>query len=547
MEHKKNPYDWQSDRPKHVVPRGPLLTKVVDQIRKGTNGYLVGCRGMGKSAFLDQLKHALPSNELDILIFTAPRSPKTVTRAFQAIADAMVLVGERRNLPQSFRDALREHAKEHRLPELFDTYLQEKPAYIERLVLLYDELDAYAEPPELGKHFFNDLEDVKKKSQGQIVVFAAGGLGLVALDTVLGSSFFSRLVPDILEPFSMDDLTQLGEEFDARGTPLSKEVVEALLLATGGNPALATYGLQSLWSKEQPSPRDVVEVLGAFRESQAHFLQDIRGPVFDLDVSDAPERVWRELQRSNGRMTGRSLKELLRAAKGKQRFREPRWIFSMLRSTGLIRAPENAYVQAHIEVEIIPSILTLGVEEKIQQESLREQLVADLRDALASIHRMSADFFRSDHKDQKHIVPEAVFSAAIILALEPRGWRAEREAQSAAGRTDIKARHVDAKFGDRAVIIEIKVWGRNDYEDIHAQVTGYWSDGVDALATVMVADLLDAEDWSHTYQEKCLANKVPRHEQRDAPSALAGHFVALTTGCPVVEVDHFLLRLAKRI
>ncbi|WP_437907934.1 AAA family ATPase [Sorangium sp. So ce327] len=510
-----------------------------ERILRGESGYLVGCRGMGKSVFLRQLESEIKKPETDVFMFEAPGPVPTIDAAVQAIADQLVDRSKARGALDDFIGILKDYSKRNKLRDLFDAYLDKAPVDLEHLVLLYDELDGYAR---WGRPFFNELEDIRKNSGGRIVVFAAGGIGLVALDTLLGSSFFSRLTPEILEPFDIDGLERLAQPFGQGGAPLSAEVLETLRLASGGHVALATFGFQHLWTVEEPSPHDVTRIFEQFRNKHTKFLDSVRDPIFDQEISDAPVRVWREFLGSGGRMTQKQLRELVRGASGKQRIRE-QWVFDMLRSTGLIRCSDGAFRQPNIQVDIIPSILTLDVQDpRDSKGSLREQLVADLSEVLTSIHRMSPDFFRSEEKGKKQIVPEAVFSASLVLGLEPRGWKVEREAQSAAGRTDIKARHTS--FGERWVVIEVKLWGHK-YEDIHAQVVSYWSDGVEALATVMVGDI-QAPDWPDTYKSDCLEGKAPRYERKDPPAAVAGHFIARTSGCSVEEVDHFLLRLAKR-
>jgi hypothetical protein len=289
----------------------------------------------------------------------------------------------------------------------------------------------------------------------------------------------------------------------------------------------------------------VTEIFDRFRDKHtAGFLDKITDPVFDSDISDAPELVWRELQRAGGRMSPKRLNELVKQAQGNQKIR-PQRIFEMLRSTGLIRAADDAWRRASIDVEIIPSILTLDIpEQRNVRNNLREQLVADLCDVLASIHRMASDFFRTDPKTKaREIVPEAVFSAGLVLGLEPRGWKVEREAQSATGRTDIKARH--DRFGEQWIVVEVKIWGRNDYAEIHSQVTSYWTKDVVALATVMVTDHQD-QGWADEYDKKCLDGKVTSYDRKAPSPMLSGHFIARSDICLVEETDHFLLQLPKR-
>jgi hypothetical protein len=499
-----NPYDWRSDRPEHLVERRALLTQVGERILRGQSGYLVGCHGMGKTVFLRQLESYLRRPGIDVLLF--PSAPRTRTVAS----------------------------------------LETAPDNVERLVLLYDDLDANAGPPELCLPFFSEIEAIRKNSNGRIVVFATGSFGLAALDALLGSPFFSRLDPEILEPFDSDGLARLAEPFERCGRPLSPDMLDSLRLATGGNPGLATFGLQRLWEIDAPSPGDVAKIFGDFRGELAEgYLDRIRDPIFDSDISNAPKRVWKELEGTGGRMTRQRLRELVQGAQSTQRIKEQQ-VFDMLRSTGLIRASDDAYRRPDIMVQIIPSILTFDpLEEQSAKTSLREQLVADLCDVLASIQRMSLDFFRSDDRNDKRrsIVPEPVFSVCLIIGLERRGWRVERDASSAADCTNIKARHVG--FGDGSVIVALKHWGRSEYESTHARMTSSWSEGVEALATVMIADHA-VQDWSDAYESHCLKGKAPSYERSDPPNALAGHFVAATDGCPVNEVDHLLVRMSKR-
>ena len=118
--------------------------------------------------------------------------------------------------------------------------------------MLFDEFDRYAEsgdqrsanPP--GRGFFNDLEATRRDLPG-LGVMATGSIGVYVVRDVLGSSFLARALHVALRPFERPDIDFLAGPFAERGAGLSEQVADALHLATGGIPALVTFGLQQLW------------------------------------------------------------------------------------------------------------------------------------------------------------------------------------------------------------------------------------------------------------------------------------------------------------
>jgi len=40
------------------------------------------------------------------------------------------------------------------------------------------------------------------------------------------------------------------------------------------------------------------------------------------------------------------------------------------------------------------------------------------------------------------------------------------------------------------MIVEVKIWGRNDYRDAHRQVASYWTDEVATGAVVQLTDVV---------------------------------------------------------
>lgn len=534
----KNPYSWNHDHLEHEVPRPALLASLVDLVQRGETGYVLGCRGMGKSQLLRRLQQEFAKRaDLEpIALATLPRE-RTVLGTVQAIAAELIQATAKRGLGQEVVTALEAHAGKGRLREMLDEYVSAVPG-LERLVLLYDDLDGYAP---FGAPFFDELEIVRKNAHGRLVVFAAGGLGVAALDSLYGSSFFSRATPTFLDPFTREELTQLALPFEERGAVLTEDVIEALRLASGGNPLMATFGLQRLWDHEGPGEHHIPAIFAEFRTRHSMgFLDKIRDPIFASPLSNAPQLVFRELERASGFIRRERLMEVLGQATADPSVpsvKKLEWVLRMLRTSGLIRCRDGAHFQQDIAIEVIPSILTLEPFDSPQRvATLRERLIADLVGTLQQLHRLSADFRKAR---------ESVFSALLCVALELRGWNAvEREAQCAAGRTDIKTSHPD--FADKSIVVEVKRWDNEDKDGIHAQVVSYWSAGVDALATVMVGEIKDPT-WADSYERECLVGKTPSHRrQQEPPPAIEAQFVAASGHPGAPEVDHFLLRLAHR-
>ena len=160
-----------------------------------------------------------------------------------------------------------------------------------RIVLLFDEFDRYAGTPASltaadhpGRDFFNSLEAMRRDFP-QVGVLAAGGIGVFVFRDALASSFLARADKVRLAPFGREELVRLARPFADDGRELDGEVLDALELLTGGNPALATYGLQGLWEIPRLTARDVATVFSRFEERQAEFLRDFQ-------LSFAPDHLF---------------------------------------------------------------------------------------------------------------------------------------------------------------------------------------------------------------------------------------------------------------
>lgn len=225
-------------------------------------------------------------------------------------------------------------------------------------------------------------------------------------------------------------------------------------------------------------------------------------------------------------------------------------VLHLLQAAGLVRVEGSVFADDPLMVFPIAGILNLPVA-SASTEGLREHLTADLVALLTKLHGSSADFFRPGPAPTgttaagKRLVPESVFAAHLALGFELLGWRSEREAQSAAGRTDVKLRR---NHRAEVAVVEVKIWGRSDYREAQSQVESYWTADVAAAAVVQITDA-DLPDWPQRYRSECLHGSHLEVEQLPlSDSPIRAHFACRSTTSDgmTAEVDHFLLRLPRR-
>ncbi len=299
----RNPYDWQSHHPRVEIPRAEA-DRIAGMLAGGGSAVVLGGRGMGKSVFLQQIQTALEQDAgTRVVLISAPPPELTVRACLDELAEALGVAGG--------------HS---RCIRILDAYFG-RGDVPERLVLLFDEFDRYAEksgasanPP--GRGFFNDLEAARRDTPG-LGAMATGSLGVFVVRDVLGSSFLSRAYHTHLAPFRRSHEDVLARPFADRGEALDVGAVDALHLATGGIPALVTYGLQQLWLLERiPVERDVVEIFADFRRGHAEYLRDLLRSVADARLSEAPQRVLEEIRQANDPLPRARLEGVLAPANG---------------------------------------------------------------------------------------------------------------------------------------------------------------------------------------------------------------------------------------
>ncbi len=127
MAERRNPYDWQSHHPRVEIPRAEV-DRIAEILADGGSAVVLGGRGMGKSVFLRQLRTALGNGgETRVVLISAPPPELTV----RACLDQMA-----RHLEAPL-GAFNSQA-------VVDAYFA-RGDVPERLVLLFDEFDRYAE------------------------------------------------------------------------------------------------------------------------------------------------------------------------------------------------------------------------------------------------------------------------------------------------------------------------------------------------------------------------------------------------------------------
>lgn len=115
------------------------------------------------------------------------------------------------------------------------------------------------------------------------------------------------------------------------------------------------------------------------------------------------------------------------------------------------------------------------------------------------------------------------------------GWEANRETQRGAGRTDILLSRGGQNMES---IVEVKIWGRNDYKEIESQVCAYAQPDTGSLFCFMVAGsaVSDAD-----YAQAVLSSLVP---PANSTPDITQWSMPATDGRP--PLMHFLVRLPGR-
>lgn len=248
-----NPYRWDHHTPGVSIDRTPDF---VDAIRRGEVVRLVGGRGMGKSVTLRQIASRF-EREPDARVLLIPGPPLRAGEPSDFLADAA------RRLTLD--------------PHRFETLDQVIDALgCERMLLLLDEMDQYLalEEGRPARTLLNHVEAVRKEVGERLSVVIAGGLGLVHMAHVLGSGLLSRARTVMARPFTRGELEELAKPLRSK-RPFDDVALATLHSASGGNPALATYGFECLWPIDGDAVEQLRLIFGTFPTERATFVRAV--------------------------------------------------------------------------------------------------------------------------------------------------------------------------------------------------------------------------------------------------------------------------------
>jgi hypothetical protein len=173
----------------------------------------------------------------------------------------------------------------------------------------------------------------------------------------------------------------------------------------------------------------------------------------------------------------------------------------------------------------------------------RERALRALAAALSVMSRWSADFYRPGRDGSgKGLVPESVFSAFLGFGLLQLGWTVEREVLQGQGRRDLKATR-----DGLTVVVETKIWRRNDYKEIQRRLEGAWGPAMSTAVAVVIHDG-EAAAFAAGYRSACLSG--PALEVREAPAIapVLRHFHVKSKAEDGLQAtcDHLLFRFPGR-
>jgi len=324
---------------------------------------------MGKSAFLIELEQHLSNDHQDVVTIRLASAP--------VMADLTGALAQALGVPKCNDpvDALRAWIDRH---------------MDQHLVILYDELDGYIHLP-TAIAFFRALESAVNELPVGLV--GAGGLGLLVLkDTELGSAFLSRAPRKLLTPLTREEILKISEAFEP---PLTEEVLDTLWRLSGGNPALATFGLEALWACDVASRTAdaLIEAFGTFIEESDGFLDMIVQSVSIRGRVRTAASVLEFILNTDGPYHAQQLASCV--VETDRIDVKPKQAIDVLRASGLVHVDGRSSVDP-IHARPIHSIL-LDRFRAPRPESLVEpdaRLQAHLLRICAEIHRLSVDFYK---------------------------------------------------------------------------------------------------------------------------------------------------------
>lgn len=515
-----NPYRWQHDDPEHRVYRPHLLEAMVANLRDGRAVKLVGGRGMGKSVLLRQLQESFDSDpETRVVRVPGPTAEPTLTALVHDLAHRIGL-------------ARLERASMDLVMELLDRQ------GVNRLVVLLDEIDQYVildGQGKLARAWLNYLETLRKAWKDRFAIVVAGGLGLLHVSHVLGSGLVSRAEPYLARPFDLDELRSLAAPLAARRVALDQATLQTLAALSGGNPALATYGLATIWEAGEASTSLLRDAYTQFLANHGDFVRAIENGVSHRGMVRAPGRVLALVRQRAGALP---LAELRNACGGDDPPVDVPQALQLLQAAGLVQV-RGLTISDPVEVYPVTSVLNLPALASGGSPNPIETLLDAVAGILAAMHRFGLDFH-----GKNDLLEEKVFSSVLAVGLAVLGWRSvDREPIQAGGYTDLRARLHHAG-SDGHVVFELKIWPHKGYKSIQQQVDDYrLSDTLHCVAVML--GHREIRGWAKRYEAACLSC-VAFERLPTPPDLVARWRVKQQDGKQSRYTDHFLVQIPKR-
>jgi hypothetical protein len=431
----ENPYRWDSRHPGHVVVRS-TFHELITRLQRGQTLLLHAGRGMGKSVLLCHLEHRLRDSGARVVRVEGPSGPQLSVE---------VLAGLELRAGPSFTDTL---------AELLANGAQ--------VILLIDEIDAWVRLDQRSSTQAT-LEQLAKLSRegypGQLGVLVAGGVGNTLLaHSPWGSTFASRVDRTVyLSPFGATELEELSAPLEQHRR-LPQGWLDELMLASGGIPLLACQALQAAWDDPTLWPLDH---LARWITNQGGYSKAVQGSI-TVDEVEGPWRLLLAINAaSGGELSASTANDLVGANISAVE------ALRVLVSAGLVH-PDYDIDSDPWLVRPNPSVMHLGFPQRPRMSDM-DGFLADLRHACAELRRHAADLSH-DRGARRTLVPEAALCAMLAMFLRARGWSVARESQQSLGRTDLRIERagVSGHF-----VVEVKIWGRNDYASVTDQLCGY--------------------------------------------------------------------------
>lgn len=444
----QSPYNWSTGCT-HEVHRSGLVDEICRGLVRGEGVLLRAGPGMGKSAIVEQCRRQLlPLNDTQVVTVPSSVAHSPVLQAcFERLCSALGV-----SFDMDIETVLREWDQRHG----------------GFLCLLLDDVGALDRQEQGAAAAWLSVLEAGRRSHRNLGLLAVGGAAMRDSPTAYGSPFASRARPVTVRPMSQVETSLFLAPLSKR-RQISLDATCTAHTLSGGVPAVLAYLCQELWVGDGPvSSVEVGDLVDRFARDHRPFISS----------------VWRQLQREPLGVRSRKAYEAIRANPSPSSlwrsleqlaardgvFVDPRDLVDALVGSGL------AAEEASGSVRVTSSILALPEWVPPATGSSATQI---LNTVLSDLPRLAPDFRRVGGE----IVPESVFSAFLTAALRQSGHVAEREAIEGAGRTDIKySGHDVVGHG----IVEVKIWGRNDYRNIDQQVRSYFTSETSEALAVMI-------------------------------------------------------------